>query len=107
VDRDSNCEAQAGEEVILSIHDWPKYPQVYVPISDLIDDPRNLPKLIKRCCVRAQYHVPWHKLIEFNMEVLEQPDWTLQWCVAVHWFDTVGEYVQKRGLSPLMAKEGF
>jgi hypothetical protein len=86
--------------------DWPKYPNVYVPIIDLIGDERNLPKLIKRCCQRAKRQgVPWHELVAFNIEVLQAPKYTLAWSVAVHWFDTVGEY-QKPLVPALKVRTG-
>ena len=85
--------------------DWPKYPQVYVPIIDLIDDPRNLPKLIKRCCERAKHHVQWHELCQFNIQVLSQPNYTLAWGVCAHWFDCVGEY-QKPVVGVLEVRTG-
>lgn len=90
----------------MSDLNWPKYPFVYVPIIDLIDDERNLPKLIKRCCERAKYHVHWTELIRFNLQVLSQPNWTLQWCVAVHWFDTVGEFQPKPVVAALEVRTG-
>jgi hypothetical protein len=69
----------------------PKFPFVKVKIIDLIGDERNLPVLVKRCCVaaaRSQF-VPWGMIVQFNMEVLAAPNWTLAWCTAVEWFDTV------------------
>jgi hypothetical protein len=87
--------------------DWPYFPYVYCPISDLIHDERNLPVLIKRCCLAAKRQgVPWHVLIQFNLEVLQQPNYTLAWGVCVHWFDTVGEYVQKPVVAALELRTG-
>jgi hypothetical protein len=57
----------------------------------LIDDERNLPILLKRCChaaARAQFVPPW-AIQSFFFEVIQQPNWTLQWCTAVRWWNTI------------------
>jgi len=82
--------------------DWPYFPFVYCPISDLIHDERNLGQLVKRACLAGKRAgLPWHSLVQLNMEILSQPNYTLAWCVVAHWFDSVGEFVPK----PYLARE--
>jgi hypothetical protein len=73
----------------MSKLDWHYFPFVKVHITDLIDDERNLPMLLKRCSHPAQRSgfVRRAAVIQFNHEVLAAPNWTLQWCAALHWFD--------------------